>query len=99
MVSQKSSYYLVGDLGHGFRDPKGELDEIKDGVNRQLRLKISANNPCQMAVIEALKGPKEHLAETNSKLRSRRDFIVKRINEIPGLSTTVPKGAFLFSRR
>ena len=77
-----------------FRDPKGELDEIKDGVNRQLRLRISANNPCQMAVIEALKGPKEHLAETNSKLRSRRDFIVKRINEIPGLSTTVPKGAF-----
>ncbi len=77
-----------------FRDPRGELDEIKEGMMRQLRLRISANNPCQMAVIEALKGPKDHLDMMNNKLRERRDYIVKRINEIPGLSTTKPQAAF-----
>lgn len=77
-----------------FRDPQGRLDEIKEGMMRQLRLRISANNPCQMAVIEALKGPKDHLERMNSKLKARRDYTVKRINSIPGLSTSSPKGAF-----
>ncbi len=77
-----------------FRDPHGRLEEIKEGMMRQLRLRISANNPCQMAVIEALKGPKDHLERMNSKLKVRRDYTVKRINSIPGLSTASPKGAF-----
>ncbi len=77
-----------------FNDPLGKLDEIKEGMMRQLRLRISANNPCQMAVIEALEGPKDHLEVTNRKLRERRDYAVKRINSIPGLSTATPRGAF-----
>jgi alanine-synthesizing transaminase len=82
-------------LGYAlFRDPQGKLDDIKEGMMRQLRLRISANNPCQMAVIDALKGPKDHLEETNRKLRERRDFAYKRINEIPGLSTAKPQAAF-----
>ncbi len=82
-------------LGYAvFRDPEGKLSEIKEGVMKQLRLRLSANNPCQMAVIEALKGPQDHLEETNQKLRERRDFICKRINSIPGLSTVKPRGAF-----
>ena len=82
-------------LGYAvFRDPQGKLDEIKEGMMRQLRLRISANNPCQMAVIEALKGPKDHLDIMNHKLKERRDYIVKRINDIPGLSTTRPQAAF-----
>jgi aspartate/methionine/tyrosine aminotransferase len=47
-----------------------------------------------MAVIEALKGPKDHLEVMNHKLKERRDYIVKRINSIPGLSTTKPQAAF-----
>ncbi len=82
-------------LGYAvFRDPQGKLDEIKEGMMRQLRLRISANNPCQMAVIEALKGPKDHLDIMNHKLKERRDYICKRINDIPGLSTTRPQAAF-----
>ncbi len=82
-------------LGYSvFCDPEGKLDDIKEGVMKQLRLRLSANNPCQMAVIEALKGPKDHLEVTNRKLRERRDFCYKRINEIPGLSTKKPQAAF-----
>ena len=61
---------------------------------RQLRLRLSANAPCQMAVIEALKHPKDHLDTGIHKLKERREFAFKRINEIPGLSTTRPQAAF-----
>ncbi|MCE5295854.1 MAG: aminotransferase class I/II-fold pyridoxal phosphate-dependent enzyme [Euryarchaeota archaeon] len=82
-------------LGYSvFRDHNGELAEIKDGIQRQLRLRLSANAPCQMAVIEALKHPKDHLGQMLTKLKDRRDFACKRINEIPGLSVQKPQAAF-----
>jgi alanine-synthesizing transaminase len=82
-------------LGYSvFIDPKGDLAEIKDGIQKQLRLRLSANAPCQMAVIEALKHPKDHLGQMIAKLEDRRDFACKRINEIPGLSVQKPQAAF-----
>lgn len=82
-------------LGYSvFHDHTGELDEIRDAVARQLRLRLSANAPCQMAVIEALKHPKDHLKQMMAKLKDRGDFSTKRINEIPGLSVKKPQGAF-----
>jgi alanine-synthesizing transaminase len=82
-------------LGYSvFRDSNGELNEIKEAVNRQLRLRLSANAPCQMAVIEALKAPKDHLEGMIRKLKDRGEFAYKRINEIPGLSVKKPQGAF-----
>jgi len=82
-------------LGYSvFRDPNGDLDEIRDGIQRQLRLRLSANAPCQMAVIEALKRPKDHLGQTLAKLKDRRDYACQRINEIPHLKVQKPQAAF-----
>ena len=82
-------------LGYScFRDPKGELDEIKEGFVKQLRLRLCANHPCQLAVIEALKGPQDYMEVTRCKLRERGAFAHKRLNEIEGISSTKPKGAF-----
>jgi len=47
-----------------------------------------------MAVIEALKHPKDHLEGMRSKLRSRGEFAYKRVNEIPGLSCVKAQAAF-----
>jgi aspartate/methionine/tyrosine aminotransferase len=81
-------------LGYSvFRDPKGELSEIKEGFVKQLRLRLCANHPCQLAVIQALNGPQEHW-EATRKLRQRGEFAYKRLNEIEGISTTKPKGSF-----
>ena len=77
-----------------FCDPHNCMDEIKEGVSRQLRLRISANNPCQMAVIDAIEGPQDHHGIINSKLKERARYMSERINNIPGLSITAPKGAF-----
>jgi alanine-synthesizing transaminase len=44
--------------------------------------------------VEALRGPQGHISETVSKLRKRRDLSWKRLNEIPGLSSSKPAGTF-----
>ena len=77
-----------------FSDPLNCMDEIKEGISKQLRLRISANNPCQMAAIEALEGPQDHHEQINRKLKERAQYMYKRVNNIPGLSMRAPKGAF-----
>ena len=72
----------------------GELDEIQDASMRLARSRLCANSVCQRSGIQALKGPQNHIEEMNQKLRKRRDFSYKRLNEIPGISTAKPDGAF-----
>lgn len=48
----------------------------------------------QIAAIEALTGPQDAVDEMVEEFKKRRDFIVKALNEIPGLSCLSPKGAF-----
>lgn len=82
-------------LGYAaFHDTTGQLEEIEEAVHKQARLRLSANAPCQMAVIEALKHPKDHLEEMRRKLKARGEFAWKRVNEIPGLSCVKPNAAF-----
>lgn len=77
-----------------FRDPGGKLAEVKEGVMRQLRLRLSANYPCQVALSEALRGPKGHHEIVRDKLRERAGYAHRRLNSIPGISARKPKGAF-----
>lgn len=48
----------------------------------------------QWASVEALNGPQESVEEMRKAFLKRRDYIVKRINDIPGVSCIVPNGAF-----
>lgn len=48
----------------------------------------------QMAGIAALLGPDEPVREMNETFRRRRDRLVNGLNKIPGLSCTMPEGAF-----
>lgn len=82
-------------MGYGvFRDPTGELEELKEGVMRQLRLRLSANYPCQVAISKALKEPQTHHEVTRGKLKERAEYAYRRLNDIPGITTTKPRGAF-----
>ena len=47
-----------------------------------------------MAGIAALNGPQNHVAEMVKKLKIRRDYSWKRLNEIEGISCAKPDGAF-----
>jgi aspartate/methionine/tyrosine aminotransferase len=50
--------------------------------------------PVQIAAVQALRGPQDHIKEMVQKLRKRRDYIVKRLNAIDGISCKLPLGAF-----
>jgi len=81
-------------LGYVMFHHSGELDEIHDAFMRIARSRLCASSICQRACIEALNGPQDHIKEVNKKLKERRDFSYKRINEIQGISTAKPDGAF-----
>ena len=91
-----SKVYLVPGwrIGYILFHHNGQLDEIQDSFMRVARSRLCANSVCQKACLAALEGPQDHIKKTNDKLRKRRDFSYKRLNEIEGLSTAKPQGAF-----
>ena len=57
----------------------------------------STSNPCsisQYAVLAALTGPQDFLAQRNAAFKERRDLVVAMLNDAPGLSCPTPEGAF-----
>ncbi|MEO9320588.1 MAG: aminotransferase class I/II-fold pyridoxal phosphate-dependent enzyme [Nitrososphaera sp.] len=70
-----------------------KLDGLREDVPKLARVRIASNLPVQVAAVQALKGPQDHIPRMVSKLRSRRDFVVKRLAEM-GMSCKVPSGAF-----
>lgn len=57
----------------------------------------STSNPCsisQYAALAALEGPQDFLAEFRRVFQRRRDLVVGRLNETPGITCPTPQGAF-----
>ncbi|HEY2981985.1 MAG TPA: aminotransferase class I/II-fold pyridoxal phosphate-dependent enzyme, partial [Anaerolineales bacterium] len=57
----------------------------------------STSNPssiAQRAAVEALAGPQDSVQEMLKEYRRRRDFVVEKLREIPGVRCTMPEGAF-----
>jgi len=57
----------------------------------------SSGNPAsisQAAAVAAFEGPPDFLEDWRERFRTRRDLVVAAINAVPGLSTTLPEGAF-----
>ena len=77
-----------------FHDQNGELEELKQCIEKEARIRLCANTPVQKAGVAALNGPQDHVKKTVEKLRQRRDFSWKRLNEIEGISCAKPEGAF-----
>jgi aspartate/methionine/tyrosine aminotransferase len=82
-------------LGYVYFHAQGdELQELKQCVEKEARIRLCANTPVQKAGVAALNGPQNHVAEMVEKLRQRRDYAWKRLNEIEGISCAKPEGAF-----
>jgi alanine-synthesizing transaminase len=89
-------YQMTGwRLGYMYFKGEGkQLDELKLAVEKECRIRICANTPVQIAATAALNGPQDFVKDIIEKLKQRRDFAWKRLNEIEGISTTKPEGAF-----
>jgi len=77
-----------------FHDSNRRLTELEECIKKEARVRLSANAPVQKAGVAALTGPQDHISQMMEKLRKRRDYAWKRLNEIAGISCARPEGAF-----
>ncbi len=76
------------------KDGESRLKEVKEGLLRLARVRLCPNTPVQKAAVAALRGSREHIQDMVKRLRERRDFSLKAIEEVELLSSTTPNGAF-----
>lgn len=62
--------------------------------NLQSHATSNPNSIAQAATVAALNGGEEEIARMKAEFQKRRDYMVKRINSIPGVSCRNPHGAF-----
>lgn len=77
-----------------FYDPEGRMEQLKESVKKESRIRLCTNTPIQRAGTAALNGPQDHIKAMVEKLRRRRDYAWKRLNDIEGITCTKPHGAF-----
>ena len=77
-----------------YHDPENKLDELKKGIAKMARARLSASSVAQYAAIKILKNPGTHTQEMVTKLKERRDYSYERLRKIEGVSCVKPKGAF-----
>ena len=63
-------------------------------VKLQSQSTSNVTSIAQKAAVEALRGPQDSVDIMLAEYRKRRDFVIKRLREIPGVTCAEPKGAF-----
>ena len=71
-----------------------QLEALREHLPKLARVRIATSLPVQHAALESLRGSQNYIHDFVSEMKKHRDFVVKRLNEIPGLSCSNPKGAF-----
>ena len=85
------AYAMTGwRLGYG----AGPADLVKAMVKLQSQSTTNPSSISQAAVVEALTGPQDFIAERKRIFQERRDFMVAALNRTPGLRCHSPEGAF-----
>jgi aspartate aminotransferase len=80
----------------GWRVGFALVPEIVAGAMLKLQSHSTSNvtSIAQKAAVEALRGPQESVATMLAEYRTRRDFVVPRLRQIPGVTCAMPEGAF-----
>jgi aspartate aminotransferase len=92
VVNGFSKAYAMTGWRLGYCAGPREVIEMCDRLQSQ-----TTSNPTafvQMAGIEALTGPQESVQTMAQAFEERRNFVVRRLNAIPGITSTTPRGAF-----
>src|SRR5579872_856438 len=101
MPGAKETVLVAGSLSKtyamtGWRIGFGLIPEPIAGAVLKLQ-SHSTSNPTsisQKAAVEALRGPQESVGTMLAEYRKRRDFVIQRLRQIPGVTCAEPKGAF-----
>ena len=91
MNGVSKSYSMTGwRIGYG----AGPKDIIKAMAKIQSQSTTNPSSISQAAAVEALSGTQDFIKTRSESFKERRDFVVKSINNIKGLSCLKPNGAF-----
>ena len=71
-----------------------QLEALREHLPKLARVRIATSLPVQHAALESLRGPQNYINDFVSEMKKHRDLVVKRLNDMPGLSCSNPKGAF-----
>ena len=71
-----------------------QLEAIREHLPKLARVRIATSLPVQHAALESLRGPQDYINVFVTEIKKRRDLVIKRLNEMPGISCPNPKGAF-----
>ncbi|RME79175.1 MAG: aminotransferase class I/II-fold pyridoxal phosphate-dependent enzyme [Methanobacteriota archaeon] len=75
-------------------NPTEETSLLLDNVKKVANMRAYTNMPIQAAVSSFFDKEPYHMREAMDRIRKNRDYIVKRIGEIDGLSLVKPRAAF-----
>lgn len=82
-------------LGYVYiHDQHDELKEFRECVEKESRIRLCVNTPVQKAGVAALTGPQNHVKDLCVRLKERRDYALKRLCSIEGISCAKPEAAF-----
>ena len=91
MNGVSKSYSMTGwRIGYG----AGPKDIIKAMAKIQSQSTTNPSSISQAAAVEALNGTQDFIKIRSNSFKERRDFVIKSINNIKGLSCLKPNGAF-----
>lgn len=68
--------------------------DILDGAMKLAQARLCPPEIEQVAALAALGTPDSYIQEVRQEYQARRDFLVKELNSIEGVSCSTPKGAF-----
>ena len=77
-----------------YHDPENKLEELKNGIAKLARARLSSSSVAQFAAVDILKTPSNHTVDMVRKLKERRDYSYDRLRRIEGISCVKPNGAF-----
>jgi aspartate aminotransferase len=72
----------------------GPVELIRAMARMQGQSSLNPSSVSQAAGVAALNGPMDIVKSRCAEFQARRDFIVPRLNAIPGLACEAPHGAF-----
>ncbi|HHU63548.1 MAG TPA: pyridoxal phosphate-dependent aminotransferase [Clostridiales bacterium] len=92
VVNGVSKAYAMTGWRIGYTASNQEIASVMNNI--QSHATSNPNSIAQYASIAALNGPQDCLYEMVKEFQKRRDYMVKKINSIEGLSCRKPMGAF-----
>ncbi|HML94445.1 MAG TPA: pyridoxal phosphate-dependent aminotransferase [Thermodesulfobacteriota bacterium] len=92
LVNGTSKTYSMTGWRIGFA--AGDKDVIKAMANIQGQSTSNPTSIAQWAAVSAYASPQDLIAERTAEFEKRKNYIVERLNSIPGIKCVSPRGAF-----